>query len=396
MTRISRTALAALLVFSLVPAAAMPASIDRKIEAQREKAQAARAQLHQKRTELHYATLKVNDLQSQLDQTNSAISRVNGTLDDLAAQQRSTERKLWWNTIQLEAARKSLKLHDDMLKRRLVDSYEHGDLGYLSVLLASKSFTDFVERWEDLRLIVAANQRAVKTRKAAERKVAGAQANLQSAQALLAQQEEAQRRARNQLDTLAAERKNLVDIADSQRRHVASEVTEIENLSAEQEAQLEALIVERQREIEAQQAAQRRAQGIVGQTSAPGVLSWPVSGTITSPFGWRRNPFGGGMEMHPGLDIAAPMGTTVTAAASGTVISAGWYGGYGNYILIDEGGGMATGYGHLSQIFVAAGQQVQRGQAIGAVGSTGMSTGPHLHFEVRIGGKPTDPAAYLR
>ena len=395
MTRISRTALAALLVFSLVPAAAMPASIDRKIEAQREKAQAARAQLHQKRTELQYATLKVNDLQSQLDQTNSAISRVNGTLDDLAAQQRSTERKLWWNTIQLEAARKSLKLHDDMLKRRLVDSYEHGDLGYLSVLLASKSFTDFVERWEDLRLIVAANQRAVKTRKAAERKVAGAQANLQSAQALLAQQEEAQRRARTQLETLAAERKNLVDIADSQRRHVASEVTEIENLSAEQEAQLEALIVERQREIEAQQAAQRRAQGIVGQTSAPGVLSWPVSGTITSPFGWRRNPFGGGMEMHPGLDIAAPMGTTVTAAASGTVISAGWYGGYGNYILIDEGGGMATGYGHLSQIFVAAGQQVQRGQAIGAVGSTGASTGPHLHFEVRINGKPTDPAAYL-
>jgi len=395
MTRTSRTALAALLVFSLVPAVAMPASIDRKIEAQRQKAQAARAQLHQKRTELHYATLKVNDLQTQLAQTNSAISRVNGTLDDLAAQQRSTERKLWWNTIQLQAARKSLKLHDDMLKRRLVDSYEHGDMGYLSVLLASKSFTDFVERWEDLRLIVAANQRAVKTRKAAERKVAGAQANLQAAQAMLAQQDEAQRRARNQLDTLAAERQNLVDIADAQRRHVASQVTEIENLSAEQEAQLEALIVERQREIEAQQAAERRAQGIVGQTSAPGVLAWPVSGTITSPFGWRRNPFGGGMEMHPGLDIAAPMGTTVTAAASGTIISAGWYGGYGNYILIDQGGGMATGYGHLSQIFVSAGQQVQKGQAIGAVGSTGASTGPHLHFEVRINGKPTDPAAYL-
>ena len=395
MTRTGRTALAALLVVSLVPAIAMPASIDRKIEAQRQKAEAVRSQLHQKRSELHYATLKVNDLQTQLDQTNSAISRVNGTIDDLAAQQSSTERKLWWNTIQLQAAQRSLKLHDDMLKRRLVDSYEHGDMGYLSVLLASKSFTDFVERWEDLRLIIAANQRAVKARKAAERKVAGAQANLQAAQALLAQQQEAQRRARNQLDTLAAERKNLVDIADAQRRHVAGEVTEIENLSAEQEAQLEALIVERQREIAAQQAAQRRAQGIVGQASAPGTLSWPVSGTITSPFGWRRNPFGGGMEMHPGLDIAAPTGTTVTAAGAGTVISAGWYGGYGNYILIDEGGGMATGYGHLSQIFVSAGQQVQRGQAIGAVGSTGASTGPHLHFEVRINGKPTDPAAYL-
>jgi murein DD-endopeptidase MepM/ murein hydrolase activator NlpD len=125
------------------------------------------------------------------------------------------------------------------------------------------------------------------------------------------------------------------------------------------------------------------------------VLSWPVSGTITSPFGYRQNPFGGAPDFHPGLDIAAPMGTTVTAAASGTVISAGWYGGYGNYILIDDGGGMATGYGHLSQIFVSNGQQVQKGQAIGAVGSTGRSTGPHLHFEVRINGKPTDPAAYL-
>jgi len=89
------------------------------------------------------------------------------------------------------------------------------------------------------------------------------------------------------------------------------------------------------------------------------------------------------------------MGTTVTAAASGTILSAGWYGGYGNYSLIDHGGGMSTGYGHLSRIFVSTGQQVQRGQAIGAVGSTGASTGPHLHFEVRITGKPVDPTAYL-
>ena len=120
-----------------------------------------------------------------------------------------------------------------------------------------------------------------------------------------------------------------------------------------------------------------------------------MTGQITSPFGWRRSPFGGSPEFHQGLDIAANMGTTIIAPASGTVISSGWYGGYGNYILIDHGGGMATGYGHLSQMFVSAGQQIQKGQAIGAVGSTGASTGPHLHFEVRINGKPVDPAAYL-
>lgn len=390
-----RSAAAALLIASLVPAIAVPSTLSQRIEAQRRKTEAIHQQLHQKRGELHAATIRVNNLQAELDQTNAAISGVNARLGDLAAQERSAQRKLWWNSIQLDAAQKTLKLHNDILKRRVVDIYEHGDMGYLSVLLASKSFTDFVERWEDLRLLIAANERAVAERKAAEGKVAVAQRGLQSAQAQLQAQEQEQQRARNQLDILAQERSNLVAVADAQRRHVASEVAQIEDLSASQEAELEALIVERQRELEAQREAARRAAGIVGTTSAPGALAWPVSGTITSPFGYRRNPFGGGMEFHQGLDIAAPMGTTITAAAAGTVISAGWYGGYGNYILIDHGGGMATGYGHCSQIFVSVGQQVQKGQAIGAVGSTGVSTGPHVHFEVRINGKAVDPAPYL-
>lgn len=388
-------AIAALLLFALIPATAMPSTLNARIEAQRKKTEALHEQLHRKRGELAAATVRVTNLQGQLDQTNAAIAGVNATIGDLAAQERSTQRRLWWNTIQLDAAQKTLKLHDDLLKHRLVDAYEHGDLGYLSVLLASKSFTDFVERWEDLRLLIAANQRAVRDRKAAESKVASAQRNLESAQQELQSQEQAQQRAKNQLDTLAAERSNLVAIADAQRRHVASEVAQIEDLSATEEAQLEALIVERQRELEAEREQQRRAAGIVGTESAPGTLAWPVSGTITSPFGYRQNPFGGGMEFHQGLDIAAPMGTTITAASGGTVIQAGWFGGYGNYIVIDHGGGMSTGYGHCSQIFVSVGQKVQKGQAIGAVGSTGASTGPHVHFEVRINGKPVDPAAYL-
>jgi murein DD-endopeptidase MepM/ murein hydrolase activator NlpD len=252
-----------------------------------------------------------------------------------------------------------------------------------------------VERWEDLRLLISANQRAVRERKAAEQKVSSAQTDLETTQIALQTQQQAQERAQNQLQTLADERRNLVAVADAQRRHVAGEVAEIEDLSAAQESYLETLVRERQAELEAQREAARRAAGIVGPETAPGILAWPVTGTITSPFGYRNNPFGGGMEFHQGLDIAAPMGTTVRAAAGGTVISAGWYGGYGNYILIDHGGGMATGYGHLSQIFVSAGQQVAKDQPIGAVGSTGMSTGPHLHFEVRMHGKPTDPAAYL-
>jgi murein DD-endopeptidase MepM/ murein hydrolase activator NlpD len=386
---------AALTLLSMLPICAPASDLSARIAAERRKTEALHQRLQAKRGELREATVRVGNLQSQLDQTDSAISQVNLRLGDIESLQRSTEQKLWWNTIQLNAARKTLKLHDDLLRRRLVDVYEHGDMGYLAVLLASKSFTDFVERWQDLRLLIASNQREVAERKQAEARVLSAQSSLQATQAALMAQQQQEQRARNQLDTLADERRSLVALADDQRRHIAGEVAQMEDLTAAEDAQLRAFIVERQRELEAQREAARRAAGIVGQTTAPGVLAWPVFGTITSPFGYRRSPFGGGMEFHQGLDIAAPMGTTVTAAASGTVISAGWYGGYGNYILIDHGGGMATGYGHLSQIFVSAGQQVQKGQAIGAVGSTGMSTGPHLHFEVRLSGKPADPAAYL-
>lgn len=391
MRGILRGACALLLLAGLLPAAAMPSGIDAKIRAQQEKTQQIHAQLHEKRAELHAATIRVNGLQAQLERTNAAIAGVNVRLGDLAAQAKSTQHQLWWNGLQLAAAQKTLKLHDDLLKRRLVDIYEHGQLGYVNVLLASTSFSDFVERWEDLRLLIVANERAVRERQTAEKKVAAAQQQLVAAEQSLQTEQEAQQRARNQLDILAAERSNLVAVADAERRHVASQVAEMEDISATQESQLEALIQERQREIEQQQ----QAAGIAGSAGAPGALAWPVSGTITSPFGYRRNPFGGGMEFHQGLDIAAPMGTTITAAAAGTVISAGWYGGYGNYILIDHGGGMATGYGHCSQIFVSVGQHVQKGQAIGAVGSTGYSTGPHVHFEVRINGKPVDPAQYL-
>jgi murein DD-endopeptidase MepM/ murein hydrolase activator NlpD len=380
---------AAALIAALAPvlAAGNPTTLQQRIEAERAKAAQLQSQLHAKRNELHSVTLHYQDLQSQLQETNDAISSVNSRIGDLADQEAATQRKIDQNTVQLDAAKNSLKLHDDLLKKRLVDIYENGDLSYASVLLSAQSFNDFVERWEDLRLLIGANERAVRARKAAEAQVAAVEADLERTHLELQGEQEDQQRARNQLDDLASERTNLVALTAQQRKRVAAQVAQMEDLSAAEEAQLEGLIQERQREL----AAQRRAAG--GGSS--GMFSWPVHGTITSPFGWRSNPFGGAPELHQGLDIAAPSGTTVTAAAGGTIIMAQWYGGYGNYILIDHGGGYSTGYGHLSAIYVANGQTIQRGQAIGAVGSTGNSTGPHLHFEVRVNGKPVDPAPRL-
>ncbi|MDQ2662626.1 MAG: peptidoglycan DD-metalloendopeptidase family protein [Candidatus Eremiobacteraeota bacterium] len=400
----TRPFLAAVLAIALIPttADASHTSIRQRIEQERIKSEQLHERLHNKKNQLHAATVRVTDLKTQLEHTNASISRVNRQLGDLAGQAAGTQRRLEWNTVQLRAAEKTLKLHDDLLKKRLVDSYERGDSGYLSVLLDARSFSDFVERWHDLSLLISANQRDVKARKIAEKIVLGAQARLEAVQLALAAEAQAQQRAKNQLASLADERANLVAVADDQRRSVASQVAQIEGLSASEESNLEALIQEKARAdaaAAAAAAAARRAAGgiaaVTPPTSSPGALSWPVTGVITSPFGYRHSPFGGGTEFHQGLDIGAAMGTTITAPAGGTVIMAQWYGGYGNYILIDHGGGMSTGYGHLSQIFVAVGQAVQKGQAVGAVGSTGASTGPHLHFEVRINGKPVDPAGYL-
>jgi murein DD-endopeptidase MepM/ murein hydrolase activator NlpD len=381
--------------FALIPgvAGAGGSAIDQRIQSERTKAQATQSRLHAKRAELNTVTLRYRDLQHQLSETTAAIGDVNVRIGSLQGQQESAQRRIDWTTIQLDAARRSLRLHDEMLKRRLVGIYENGDLSYLNALIASRSFSEFVERWEDLRLLIAANERAVRARKSAQERVAAVEADLERTRMELQQEEQAQEEARSQLGSLASERQNLVQLAAVQRRTVASQVAEMESLSASEEAELEGLILERERELEAQQ----RAAGIAGgaESGGSGTFAWPVTGTITSPFGWRSNPFGGGPEFHQGLDIAAPMGTTVTAAAAGTVIMAQWYGGYGNYILIDHGGGYSTGYGHLSAMYVASGQAVQRGQAIGAVGSTGQSTGPHLHFEVRIAGKPVDPAPRL-
>lgn len=123
---------------------------------------------------------------------------------------------------------------------------------------------------------------------------------------------------------------------------------------------------------------------------------WPATGELTDGFGIRGNPFGGGSsEFHPGQDIAAPRGTPVFAAADGTVIKADWQNGYGQTVVIDHGNGLTTRYGHLSKIEVVAGQEIKRGEELGQIGSTGRSTGPHLHYEVRIGDVPVSPLHYL-
>jgi murein DD-endopeptidase MepM/ murein hydrolase activator NlpD len=159
------------------------------------------------------------------------------------------------------------------------------------------------------------------------------------------------------------------------------------------------------RELATQQAtagalrAPVAALSVLSAVSTGGRLLRPVDGPLTSPFGTRYDPYYHVWQLHAGLDLAAPAGTPIRAAAVGSVVRAGWFGGYGNYTCLAhgvvDGQRLMTCYGHQSQLLVRPGQRVSAGQVIGRVGTTGASTGPHLHFEVRLGGRPVDPRPWL-
>ncbi len=404
MRRFVRKTLAVAALLALVPSLAAAAQhhsrIDEKIQAQQQKLHGLHVQLHQKQAKLEDAKSKVGSIQAQLADTNRNITAVNEHVSELQAQMRSTQRKLAWNKIQLAAAQATLRRHQDALDRRLVDAYEHGDLGYVDVLLRARSFADFIERWNDIRFLVKANEATIRARRADQAHVAaiqngllGTAAELQNQQAQVDQQKRA-------LDALAVQRRGLLAVADNERQQAQSEVQELDNMSEQEQAALNTLVAEKQAELEAERQARRRAAQLAGQDlppepGAPGSLMWPVSGPITSPFGSRMHPVYHRIIFHGGIDIAVPTGTTVAAAATGRVIIASYQGDCGNMVAIDHGGGLSTIYCHFSQIYVGVGQDVQRGQAIGAAGMTGDATGPHVHFQVDLHGTPVDPMGYL-
>jgi murein DD-endopeptidase MepM/ murein hydrolase activator NlpD len=383
------------------------ADISQKIHSEQQHMHETREQLEARRSDLHAAQMREVYLRDQLAETGRSISEVDGRLSDLGGQIQVEQRKIDLNQVQLAQAKATLQRHTDALRHRLVDVYENGDLGYLQVLLSAHSFSEFVERWDDIKFLIAANQRTIRERREAEQQVAQVQSELESDAAALTDEQEKEQRQKEVLDSLDQQRRNLVAVADQVRKDRSAAVVELEESSQAQESELQALIVEKQKEeeaaLEAQREAARRAAALAGAPApitpgAPGDFSWPVSGPITSPFGMRLDPVSGEFtRMHTGIDIGAPFGATIGAAASGRVILAGWTdGGYGNMIVVDHGGGISSLYAHCSQVFVSAGQDVQRGQALGAVGSTGHSTGPHLHFEIRVGGQPVDPTSRLR
>jgi murein DD-endopeptidase MepM/ murein hydrolase activator NlpD len=282
-----------------------------------------------------------------------------------------------------------------VLEARLVALYQSSTTDGVAVLLQVQSLGELIETMDyitevgeqDRRLMDDLRRLTVAMRRARER-TQRTKAQVAEATAVLEQKAEEERAARAAL----VEQQNALQEARADKGELLADVR---GSRKEDEGNLEALLAASAQLTSQLQTMQASVPGGSPGGSSPGGaatsssgLIWPVSGVLTSGYGPR------GGQMHVGIDIAAPAGTAVRAAAAGRVVIAGWMGGYGNVIVIDHGGGLATAYAHLSSIWVGGGT-VSQGQSIGGVGSTGNSTGNHLHFEVRVNGNAVDPLAYL-
>ncbi|MDZ7996232.1 MAG: murein hydrolase activator EnvC family protein [Nostoc sp. EfeVER01] len=255
-----------------------------------------------------------------------------------------------------------------------------------AVLLESENISDFFSRRHQLKLVFQADQKILVKLNTQANSIDKQKTEVEQQkneiglirEQLLAQKADYQTQAQSQSE--------LIQRLNSDRLALEAAQNQLERESKN----LEVLI--QQKVAEAQGKTNSRTGIIIRGT---GVMAYPSDASTSSPFGWRVHPILGYRRFHAGLDFAASYGSKIRAADSGTVIFAGWYGGYGRALIIDHGNGMTTLYGHTSELYVSEGQAVERGQAIAAVGSTGFSTGPHLHFEVRRNGTPVDPANYL-
>ncbi|HZK44566.1 MAG TPA: M23 family metallopeptidase [Syntrophomonadaceae bacterium] len=281
---------------------------------------------------------------------------------------------------EIKVTEEELAKKTDLLSERLVYIFQQGDVSYLEVLLSATDIKDFLTRYDMLNIIVEQDIELIETVNKERNSLKMRKTDLEVKQKELVQIQASQESSREQLDLQKKEKQTILSDVTEERKTFENAIAELERASA----QLEVMI----RQIQA--AGSKEALGT-------GIFTWPTPGysAITSPYGMRYHPILKQRKMHTGIDIGAPMSANIVAADSGTVIFAGWMNGYGQTIVIDHGAGISTLYAHQSSFLVGKGTAVSKGQTIGKVGSTGWSTGPHLHFEVRINGSHTSPGAYL-
>jgi murein DD-endopeptidase MepM/ murein hydrolase activator NlpD len=369
-------------------------SLQARIAESQHKAAALSSQIGALTGQIHSLEGRVGDVSSRL----SALQA------DLALRQRRLDKlnQLFaLQTNRLRYLKHEYTLSVTRLNTRLVSIYKQEDPTTIDVLLTAKSFQDVLDQLDFLNAIATQDKQVAQQVATAKKQVKVARLRTKTVRAGVANEARAINARVQQAAILRGEllaSQNRLAGARSSKSHalvatkaeISSEVGESKAL-AEASAELAAKIQSLQSSSRSSSGgSETTTDGSPPATPAPSTgFIWPVSGPITSPFGMRWG------TLHPGIDIGVPTGTPIHAAASGKVIWCGWMSGYGNLVMIDHGGGLASLYGHQSRIAASCGENVSQGQLIGYVGCTGFCTGPHLHFEIRLNGSPVDPLGYL-
>ena len=293
------------------------------------------------------------------------------------AELNATLKRLEENEEKLEVAERDYDRKSDALGKRVRDIYINGQISYVDVLFGAKDFSDFLTRMDLLKRVIKQDYDLVHD---------------------VLTQRDAMRSLKEELEKDRAAQEPLEQKAREARRVMEEKVEQQEALIEQMRYDKETI----DRQQDETRAASERITRMLQRSSmrdlpvqGSGAMIWPLAGPITSDFGWRTHPITGTQRFHSGVDIGGDYGDPIYAAQAGTVEYAGWISGYGNAVIINHGGGISTLYGHCQALDVSTGQSVAQGELIAECGSTGNSTGPHCHFEVRVNGEPVNPLAYL-
>lgn len=401
-----------------------------------------------KQAELDKIKKEASELEQKIIAINQEIQLQMDKIYEIEQSIIDINNKIKEKELEIETLQKKIESNTELLKQRLVVMYKLGDASKIEILLQSSDINDFLSRNTMMTVITEYDKNLIETLKSDKKEMEKLLSELNGQKKVLEiNKQNAEKEKQNleakveehrvlfeelkakenerfeelqDLESKIVEYQNFLNSKVDEREGLASrknelqaEITRIENEIMEQERAAEAAR-KAQREEEAK-AAQERArklaeesrqsledkrnelEDINNQMNRGTKLLWPTSATwITSPYGWRVHPIFGTPRFHSGVDIAGPFGTPIYAAEDGVVTYAGWEGGYGNVIYIKHDNGLVTVYAHLGGHFVSTGQRVSRGQHIAPMGSSGNSTGPHLHFEVQINGVTQEPLDYIR
>jgi murein DD-endopeptidase MepM/ murein hydrolase activator NlpD len=303
---------------------------------------------------------------------------------------KAIERNIEETKKKISLEKKKLEKRQKVFHQRIVALYTRGEVSFLEVVFSASNWEDFLTRVDFLTRLAQWDQKLITEIREIKKKLEKERKEYEKSLAELGEKKKEIRKEEEEISRLTAEEERKKLTLNQQREEKTSLLEKVKNdkeALLEMEEELERTSRELTVLIQELETSE--------ETIYSGKFLWPTSGSISSQFGMRFHPILHEYRMHTGIDISAPYGQSVYAAGDGVVIFAGWMGGYGRTLIIDHGGGITTLYAHTSAILVNVGDNVKRGQVVARVGSTGLSTGPHLHFEVRVNGVPQNPLNYL-